>query len=41
MPDAFPAATSTAELERGQTLAPRFGPDGLIAAIAADAEDGA
>jgi phosphoribosyl-AMP cyclohydrolase len=36
----FPDATSRAELERGQVLAPSFGPDGLIAAIATHADTG-
>jgi phosphoribosyl-AMP cyclohydrolase len=36
----FPAAASVSELERGVVLAPRFGPDGLIAAVATDAENG-
>jgi phosphoribosyl-AMP cyclohydrolase len=40
-PEAFPVAPDTLALERGATLAPRFGPDGLIAAIATDAADGA
>ncbi len=37
---AFPTAGSKAELETGSVLAPRFGPDGLIAAIATDAHSG-
>ena len=37
---AFPSAASTAELERGTTLAPRFDASGLIAAIAVDAHSG-
>lgn len=36
----FPVAATTAELERGTTLAPRFNADGLIAAIATDADSG-
>lgn len=36
----FPVAASTAELERGTTLAPRFNADGLIAAVATDADSG-
>jgi len=36
----FPVAASTQELERGEVLAPRFGPDGLIAAVATHAETG-
>ena len=34
----FPAAPSVEALETGNVLAPRFGPDGLIAAIAQHAE---
>lgn len=41
MDPCFPTAASTAELERGAVLAPRFNADGLIAAIAVDADDGA
>jgi phosphoribosyl-AMP cyclohydrolase len=37
----FPPPGETAALERGEALTPRFGPDGLIAAIAQDADDGA
>jgi phosphoribosyl-AMP cyclohydrolase len=37
---AFPVAASTAELERGTVLAPRFDANGLIAAIATHAETG-
>ncbi|HET9160817.1 MAG TPA: phosphoribosyl-AMP cyclohydrolase [Caulobacteraceae bacterium] len=36
----FPTAPSTAELERGQVLAPRFNADGLIAAVTTDADTG-
>ena len=36
----FPVAASTAELERGQVLAPRFNADGLIAAICTHADTG-
>ena len=36
----FPAAPSVEALETGDVLAPRFGPDGLIAAIAQHAETG-
>jgi len=36
----FPTATTTADLERGSVLAPRFDADGLIAAIATDAHTG-
>jgi phosphoribosyl-AMP cyclohydrolase len=33
----FPARTTTAEIELGATLQPKFGPDGLIPCIATDA----
>lgn len=36
----FPVAASTAELERGVALAPRFDAAGLIAAVATHAETG-
>ena len=36
----FPAAPSVEALETGNVLAPRFGPDGLIAAIAQHADTG-
>ena len=36
----FPVAATTAELERGAVLAPRFNADGLVAAIATDADSG-
>jgi len=36
----FPVAASSDELERGSILAPRFGPDGLIAAVATHADTG-
>ena len=36
----FPAAPSVEALETGDVLAPRFGPDGLIAAIAQHADTG-
>ena len=36
----YPTATSTHDLERGTTLAPRFDANGLIAAIAQHAETG-
>jgi phosphoribosyl-AMP cyclohydrolase len=36
----FPIAASTAELERGSVLAPRFDANGLVAAIATDADTG-
>lgn len=32
----FPARTSTADIELGQTLQPKFGPDGLIPCITSD-----
>jgi len=38
--NAFPTAPSTQDLERGETLAPRFDPSGLIAAVAVDADRG-
>jgi phosphoribosyl-AMP cyclohydrolase len=37
----FPSPGAKAELERGPVLTPRFNADGLIAAIAVDADDGA
>jgi phosphoribosyl-AMP cyclohydrolase len=37
---AFPTAASTAELERGTVLSPRFDANGLVAAIATDADTG-
>ena len=40
MPAAFPVAASKQELEEGRVLAPRFGADGLVTAVAADAETG-
>ena len=40
MPDLFPTAASTHDLERGETLAPRFDANGLIAAVATDATTG-
>jgi phosphoribosyl-AMP cyclohydrolase len=36
----FPPSGDTAALERGSTLTPRFGADGLIAAVAQDADSG-
>jgi phosphoribosyl-AMP cyclohydrolase len=36
----FPEARSKAELEQGETLMPRFGPDGLVTCVATD-ESGA
>jgi phosphoribosyl-AMP cyclohydrolase len=36
----FPQVSSKQDLERGQTLAPRFDPSGLIAAVAVDADRG-
>ncbi|QKV18079.1 phosphoribosyl-AMP cyclohydrolase [Oricola thermophila] len=35
----FPAPGPKAELETGDVLSPRFGPDGLITAVTVDAED--
>ncbi|MCA6299518.1 MAG: phosphoribosyl-AMP cyclohydrolase [Phenylobacterium sp.] len=40
MAAAFPTATSVEALETGDVLAPRFGHDGLIAAIAQHADTG-
>jgi phosphoribosyl-AMP cyclohydrolase len=40
MPDLFPTAPDTQALERGETLAPRFDANGLIAAVATDAHSG-
>jgi phosphoribosyl-AMP cyclohydrolase len=40
MADPFPTAPDTAALERGDTLTPRFDRDGLIAAVATDAQTG-
>ena len=40
MPAPFPAAASREELEEGRVLAPRFGADGLVTAVAADAGTG-
>jgi phosphoribosyl-AMP cyclohydrolase len=36
----FPVAASQDELERGQILSPRFGPDGLICALAQHVDTG-
>ena len=36
----FPPPGDTAALERGGTLTPRFGPEGLIAAVATHADTG-
>ena len=36
----FPTASTTADLERGSVLAPKFDANGLIAAIAVDAHSG-
>jgi phosphoribosyl-AMP cyclohydrolase len=36
----FPARTTTAEIELGTTLQPKFGPDGLIPCITQDAQSG-
>jgi len=38
--NAFPIATDTLSLERGAVLAPRFNAEGLIAAVATDADSG-
>jgi phosphoribosyl-AMP cyclohydrolase len=35
---AFPARTTTPEIELGATLRPKFGPDGLLPCITADAK---
>jgi phosphoribosyl-AMP cyclohydrolase len=40
MPDLFAAPGPAAALERGAALTPRFDDNGLIAAIAADADNG-
>jgi phosphoribosyl-AMP cyclohydrolase len=40
MTSIFPRATSTAELERGQVLAPGFNAEGLICAVAQHADTG-
>jgi phosphoribosyl-AMP cyclohydrolase len=40
MPTSFPVAASREELEEGRVLAPRFGIDGLVTAIAADVDTG-
>lgn len=37
---AFPTAPTKDALERGSILAPRFGPDGLVAAVTTDASSG-
>ena len=36
----FPPPGDTAALERGEALTPRFGPDGLVAAVATHADTG-
>ena len=36
----FPARTSSAEIELGSTLQPKFGPDGLIPCITQDVQSG-
>lgn len=36
----FPVAASKEEIEEGRVLAPRFGTDGLLTAVAADADTG-
>ena len=38
--ESFPVAPDTHTLERGSVLAPRFNPEGLIAAVATDARSG-
>ena len=38
--EAFPTLTDTQALEYGEVLAPRFNADGLVAAVATDAETG-
>lgn len=40
MTRSFPVPGTRSEVEEGAILMPRFGPDGLIACIAVDAEDG-
>ena len=40
MSEIFPTIASTAELERGQVLAPRFDANGLIAAVTTHADTG-
>ena len=40
MSSVFPARTTTAEIELGTTLQPKFGPDGLIPCITQDAATG-
>ena len=40
MTDLFPPPGDKAELERGQALTPRFDANGLIAAVATDADTG-
>jgi phosphoribosyl-AMP cyclohydrolase len=40
MSESFPAPGPTVELERGERLTPRFDANGLIAAIAVDADSG-
>jgi phosphoribosyl-AMP cyclohydrolase len=37
----FPAPGPQRELEEGTTLTPKFGPDGLVTCVAADAQSGA
>ncbi len=39
-PTAFPPPGSTAEVEEGTILMPRFGPDGLVTCVASDADTG-
>ena len=40
MSEAFPTLAATEELERGSVLGPRFDANGLIAAVATDADTG-
>jgi phosphoribosyl-AMP cyclohydrolase len=40
MSASFPSAASREDLEEGAVLAPRFGADGLVTAVAVDAETG-
>src|SRR3712207_2431168 len=40
MSASFPVAASREELEEGSVLTPRFGADGLVTAVAADADTG-
>lgn len=40
MTERFASPGTRAEVEEGDALTPRFGPDGLVACIAVDAQDG-